>query len=141
MKITLLSDERIRLEGAAGPMTIEAESAEMSYSPFHMLASGLATCVFSVLYSWASHAKLPADQLAIEVGWTFAEEPHRVGSMAVALDWPGLPEGRRAAAERAAHLCAVHNTLTHPPEITVSVAASTARAAAPAGGAPTAARA
>ncbi|MEJ7813319.1 MAG: OsmC family protein [Gemmatimonadaceae bacterium] len=123
MKITLLSDERIRLEDAAGPLSVEAESAETSYSPFHMLASGLATCIFSVLHSWASHAKLPADKLAIEVGWSFAEQPHRVGNMDVKLDWPGLPDARRPAAERAAHLCAVHNTLTHPPQISVGIGA------------------
>lgn len=122
MRITLLSDERIRLTDAAGPMTIEAESAEMSYSPFHMLASGLAVCIFSVLHSWASHAKLPAEALAIEVGWSFAEQPHRVGALDVRIDWPGLPESRRRAAERAAHLCPIHTTLTHPPQITVGFA-------------------
>ncbi len=122
MKITLLSEERIRLEDAAGPMTIMADSAEMSYSPFHMLASGLATCIFSVLHSWASHAQIPAERLAIEVGWRFAERPHRVGSLAVTIQWPELPEGRRAAAERAASLCAVHATLSHPPEIAVELA-------------------
>ena len=44
MKITLLSEDSIRLEPIPGPMTIEAPSAEQSYSPFHMLASGLAYC-------------------------------------------------------------------------------------------------
>ena len=123
MKITLLSDERIRLEGTTGPMSIEAESAETQYSPFHMLASGLATCTFSVLYSWATHAKLSADDLAIEVGWTFAEDPHRVGSMEVALHWPSLPEARRNAAARAADLCTITKTLQNPPEVTVEVRA------------------
>ena len=122
MKITLLSDERIRLEDDAGPLSVLAESAEMTYSPFHMLASSLGTCVFSVLHSWASHARIPADRLAVEVGWSFAEQPHRVGSLSVAIAWPGLPEGRRAAAERAASLCAVHATLTHPPAIAVDIA-------------------
>ena len=122
MKITLLSEERIRLEEAAGPLTVVADSAEMTYSPFHMLASGLATCIFSVLHSWASHAQIPAERLAIEVGWTFAERPHRVGSFAVAIQWPGLPEGRLAAAGRAAALCAVHATFHHPPQITVEIA-------------------
>ena len=121
MKITLLSEERVRLEDGAGPLSIMADSAEMTYSPFHMLASALATCVFSVLHSWASHAQLPAGRLAIEVGWSFAERPHRVGHLAVTIEWPELPEGRRAAAERAASLCAVHATLTHPPEIGVGI--------------------
>ncbi|MFL5539094.1 MAG: OsmC family protein [Longimicrobiaceae bacterium] len=129
MKITLLSDDRIRLEGGAGPMSIEAESAEMSYSPFHMLASGLATCTLSVLHAWAANAKLPAEGLAIEVGWDFVEDPHRVGKMSVDVEWPGLPENRRAAAQRVADLCTVKVTLKHPPELVTQVNAGAAAAA------------
>lgn len=121
MKITLLSDERIRLDGKAGPLSVEAESAEMQYSPFHMLASGLATCTYSVLASWGTHAKLPVDDLAIEVGWKFAEEPHRVGEMNVDVIWPSLPEARRNAAVRAAGLCTVTRTFEQPPKVAVEV--------------------
>lgn len=117
MKITLLSDERIRLEGTGGPLTVEADSPETYYSPFHMLASSLATCTYSVLHAWASNAKLDADDLAIEVGWSFAEDPYRVGSIDIELIWPSLPETRRTAAERASHLCTVHKTLQQPPDI------------------------
>lgn len=126
VKITLLSDERIRLDGGAGALSIEAESAEMTYSPFHMMASGLAVCTHSVLASWGTNAKLGVDDLAIEVGWAFAEEPHRVGSYEVMIEWPSLPENRRAAAERAAALCTVKKTLEHPPEIRTEVRAGVA---------------
>lgn len=121
MKITLLSDDRIRLDGRAGPLSVEADSAEMTYSPFHMLASGLATCTYSVLASWGTHAKLPVDDLAIEVGWTFVEEPHRVGSMDVDVLWPSLPAERRNAAIRAAGLCTIKKTLEMPPTVAVEV--------------------
>ena len=121
MKITLLSDDRIRLDSQAGPMSIEAESAEMTYSPYHMLASGLATCTYSVLASWGTHAKLPVDDLAIEVGWKFAEEPHRVGEMDVDVLWPSLPAERRNAAVRAAGLCTIKKTLELPPPVAVEV--------------------
>jgi uncharacterized OsmC-like protein len=121
LKITLLSDEHLRLEDAAGPLTIEAESVEMTYSPFHMVASGLASCIFALLRSWAEHAGLSAERLTIEVRWAFAERPHRVGSYDVRIQWPGLAQGRREAAARAASLCAVHKTLTHPPAIAVEV--------------------
>jgi uncharacterized OsmC-like protein len=121
VKITLLSDDRIRLDGKAGPLSVEAESAETTYSPFHMLASGLATCTYSVLASWGTHAKLPVDDLAIEVGWTFAENPHRVGELDVDVLWPSLPEERRAAATRAAALCTVTRTLETPPRVAVEV--------------------
>jgi uncharacterized OsmC-like protein len=128
VKITLLADDRIRVDAGAGPMSIEAESAETSYSPFHMLASALATCTLSVLHAWAANAKLPADDLAVEVGWSFVEDPHRVGSIALEIDWPALPEHRRAAAERVADLCTVKVTLHHPPQIATRVKAGAAAA-------------
>ncbi|HEU0080170.1 MAG TPA: OsmC family protein [Longimicrobiaceae bacterium] len=123
MKITLLSDERIRLDGRAGPLSVEADSAEMQYSPFHMLARGLATCTSSVLASWGTLARRPIDDIAIEVGWTFAEDPHRVGSMDVDVIWPSLPEERRTAAVRAAGLCTIKKTLETPPQGAVEVKA------------------
>lgn len=121
MKITLLARDRIRVDGGAGPMTIEAESAEMSYSPFHMVASGLATCTLSVLHAWAANAQLSADDLALEVGWGFVEDPHRLGTVTVHIEWPSLPENRRTAARRVADLCTVKVSMKHPPEFVTQV--------------------
>jgi uncharacterized OsmC-like protein len=131
MKITLLADDAIRLEPTPGPLTIEAPSAEMSYSPFHMLASSLATCTFSVIYSWATHAKLSVDDLVIDVRWKFAEEPHRVSDLQLTFDWPSLPANRISAARRVAELCTVHATLLHPPRITIEPATQPAPAPQP----------
>lgn len=122
MKILILSDERIRIEGNGGPLSVEADRPDAQYSPFHMLGSALATCVLSVLASWADHAKLDVSGLAIEVDWRFAEKPHRVGDIGVRIIWPSLPVERRAAAERAAHLCAIHNTLSHSPSVRTEIA-------------------
>ena len=122
MRILILSDERIRIEGNGGPLSIEADRPDAQYSPFHMLGSALATCVLSVLASWADHAKLDASELAIEVDWQFAEKPHRVGDIGVTIIWPSLPLERRTAAERAAHLCAIHNTLSHTPSVRTAIA-------------------
>lgn len=124
MKITLLADDAIRLEPVAGPMTIEAPSADVTYSPFHMLGTSLATCTFSVIQSWATHAKIPVDDLVIDVRWEFGENPHRVSDIAVTFEWPSLPPNRIAAARRVAELCTVHATLHHPPHVTIEPAAS-----------------
>ena len=40
----------------------------------------------------------------------------------VVLDWPSLPQNRRAAARRASELCTIHATLTHSPTVTVTTA-------------------
>lgn len=119
MKITLLSEYAIRLEPIAGPMTIEALSAEQSYSPFHMMGGALAYCTFSVLSAWAEHARIPVDDLILEVAWEFADDPHRVARYHLRFAWPSLPAKRLEAAKRAAELCTVHATLSHPPQIQI----------------------
>ncbi|HEX2723272.1 MAG TPA: OsmC family protein [Gemmatimonadaceae bacterium] len=121
MKITLLGDDGVRLEPVLGPMTIEASSADQLYSPFHMLGSSLAFCTYSVLASWASNAKLESSDIVVEVKWKFVEDPHRVGDIAMTIQWPSLPPAREKAAARVADLCAVHATLTHPPAISTTV--------------------
>ena len=123
MKITLLSDESIRLEPTTGQLTVEAESADQEYSPYQMLASGLAVCTFGVLQSWASNAGVSADDLVIDVSWTFAENPHRVGSMELSYQWPSLPVDRQKVAQRVAELCPVHKTLMQSPAMTIRQAA------------------
>ena len=119
MKILLVSEDAIRLENPGGPMTIEAASYETLYSPYHMLASSLATCTYGVLTSWASQSGLEAGDLTISVSWTFGENPHRVDSIRLSFKWPSLPTERRKAAARAASLCPVHHTLKIPPAITI----------------------
>jgi len=119
MKITLLSDDAIRLEPSVGPLTIDAPTAEMTYSPFHMLASALASCTFTVMYSWATHHELSANDLTIEVQWIFGDDPQRVSDFGVVFDWPSLPAERLETAKRVAALCTIHATLTHPPRIDV----------------------
>ena len=123
MKIVLEGEYAILLLATEGLLTIEADSPSQSYSPFHMLGSALATCTFSVLYSWATNSEFDVDDLQIRVSWSFAENPHRVGDMKMELHWPSLPQERRAAAERAAGLCAVHATLSHTVPITAELKA------------------
>lgn len=119
MKFTLLSDESLRLEPTEGPMTIEAIEPGQQYSPFHMLASSLAYCTFSVMYSWATHTKQDADDLVIEVRWKFSDdEPKRVSEIHLTYDWPSLPARKREAAKRVAAMCTIHATLHQPPLVT-----------------------
>jgi uncharacterized OsmC-like protein len=122
MKITLTGEESLRLEATSGPLTIEAPTPDVQYSPFHMLGSALGACTLFVLNSWASNKNLAVDDLRIDVSWRFVEGQHRVGSMKVRLVWPSLPAELWPRAVRVANLCGIHNTLTHPPEITVEAA-------------------
>jgi uncharacterized OsmC-like protein len=130
VKITLLSEDSIRLEPIPGQMTIEAPSAEQSFSPFHMVASGLAYCTFSVLYAWAENAGLDATDLTFEVSWTFAQDPQRVDRYEMRFNWPSLPARRLEAARRVAKMCTIHATFEQPPVIEIQGNAGSAPAAA-----------
>lgn len=126
MKITLIAEDTVRFEETPGSLTIEAPSANTAYSPFHMLASAVADCTFYTVRSWATNANIKADDLAVEVKFTFAEQPHRVGTLEVKLTWPSLPPERVESAKRAAALCPVHQTLLKPPSITTTIATGNA---------------
>lgn len=119
MKILLTGEESLRLEPTPGMLTIEAPSSDRGYSPFHMLGSALAGCTFSVLQSWASNKNLHVDDLTIEVKWKFAEGEHRVERMDARITWPSLPAELWPRALRAAHVCGIHQTLTHTVQIEV----------------------
>jgi uncharacterized OsmC-like protein len=119
MKITLTGEESLRLEPTSGQLTIESPTPDLHYSAFHMLGSALGTCTLAVLQSWASHKNIDAGDLKIDVSWGFVEGQHRVGSMKVLLTWPTLTAELWPRAIRAANLCGIHNTLTHPTQISV----------------------
>jgi uncharacterized OsmC-like protein len=122
MKITLTGEESLRLEPTSGQLTIEASTPDVQYSPFHMLGSALGGCTLFVLQSWASNKSLGVNDLKVDVSWAFVEGQHRVGSMKVQLVWPSLSAELWPRAIRVANLCGIHDTLTHPPQITVEAA-------------------
>jgi uncharacterized OsmC-like protein len=123
LRITLLGEDALRCEPAVGPLTIESRRSDQVYSAFHMLASGLAVCTLAVLRAWASNANLEASRLALEVHWSFTEQPHRVAAYAIVVEWPGLETTRRDAALRVAETCGVKETLRVPPRIDVELRA------------------
>lgn len=119
MKVTLLGDKSVRVEASAGHMEIVSDSHDLEFSPYHMLAGGLAYCTWSLLAVWGKKAGISIEGLSVEVQWAFAEKPYRVGRMDLQFKWPLLPARRRKAAEYAASLCPIHHTLMHPPKITI----------------------
>ena len=119
MKITLLGEDSLRLEPTPGMLTIEAPSRDRGYSPFHMLGSALAGCTLYVLQSWGSNKDVKFDDLKVEVQWKFAEGEHRVEKMNVRITWPSLPAELWPRAMRAAHVCGIHQTLTHTVNVEV----------------------
>lgn len=117
MKISLLSDSRLRYEPSPGPLTVDAPTPDAQFSPYHMVAGGLAACTYAILVSWAQQAHLAVDDLTLEVTWSFVEKPHRLGRLDVHFAWPSLPAERLEAAKRVAARCPVHQSFEHAPAL------------------------
>lgn len=82
------------------------------------LTASFAGCVAYFISKALRNRGVEPRGLAVKVNAEYAEAPHRIGSFHVEVELPeGLPEPLKAAAQRAAEGCTIHNTLTHPPAI------------------------
>jgi uncharacterized OsmC-like protein len=122
MRIILEGEQAIRVQATGEGLEVTATDPAIHFSPLHMLAASLATCTLSVLATWAVQAGLRVDDAELGLVWEYEMGPYRVGRYDLAIRWPSLPEGRRAAALRVAQHCTVEHTLMHPPIIEIRVA-------------------
>jgi len=87
-----------------------------------LLMASLGSCIASVLVVYGSHHGYELDGLKVELDWTLADAPHRIGGIHIRVHLPAnVPEAERPVFERVAHSCLIHNTLTHPPKIEMDI--------------------
>lgn len=112
---------RIDLRGhvltADQPMQDGGEDA--GPTPTELFIASLAACVAHYAQRFLRRHGLSTDGLRVSAQYTWAENPHRVGSIRLEVDAPGLVDSRRDAFERVIARCPVHNSITHAPEITI----------------------
>lgn len=113
LTVTELHEPGFHVESAPG--------AHAHFSALQMFATSLGLCTGSVLVGYGAALSVSTEQLSLRIRWTVAASPNRIDSIDMEIDWPGLPESRRAAAERAAGACTIHNTLHHQPTVRTSV--------------------
>jgi uncharacterized OsmC-like protein len=116
MRLVLAGEDEVWLEpGGSG---FEIVGDELPLSPFHLMAGSLASCTLLTVSSWAAQARLDSGGLRISVRWELtADTPKRVERIEMVLRWPGLPEARIGAAERAATACPIHATLSRAAQV------------------------
>lgn len=91
-------------------------------SPLELLPTSLGTCVAFFVHQFLATRGVDATGLEVDVGVMGAPNPHRIGRFEVRVGLPGgVPERYRDAVARVAETCTVHHTLTHAPEIAVTV--------------------
>lgn len=90
--------------------------------PLELLPASLGTCVALYVQQFLVTRGLDPAGMTVEVVTVGAANPNRIARFGVEVKIPGgVPEKYREAVRRAAEGCTVHHTLSHGPEIAVSV--------------------
>lgn len=110
MHIELHSDNDLSISHLHEP-ALTLSASEDHYGGVQMLAVSLATCTYAVLASYAQRVAAGTETMCFRMKWQYAEKPKRIAAIDMDIVWPDLAEDRLDAAQRAAHMCTVHNTL------------------------------
>jgi uncharacterized OsmC-like protein len=103
---------------------VKAGGEDSAPMPLELMSASLGTCVAFFVQQFLATRGLDAAGLTVDVQSLGAANPHRIGRFEVNVRIPGgVPEKYREAVKRAAEGCTVHHTLTHQPEIAVSIEA------------------
>lgn len=87
-----------------------------------LLLASLGSCVGSVLVYFAQRHNISLEGMKIHLDYRVAENPHRIGEIDVQIEAPNAASKKeQETLERVAHTCLIHNTLTHSPQIALSV--------------------
>ncbi|MEX0890988.1 MAG: OsmC family protein [Gemmatimonadota bacterium] len=95
--------------------------------PLEMMGVALASCVALYVQKFCEVRGIAHAGMRVELDTFGARDPNRVGAYELRVVLPeAVPERYRDAIDRVARSCAVHNTLTHPPQVSVDVTAEEA---------------
>ncbi len=113
---TLLVDQPVDIGGT-----------DTAPTPTELFLAGLASCVAFYARRYLARHKIPTAGLTVSVDYDIGGRPSRVSRISVVVNPPDeLPAERRSAFLAVASGCTVHNTLTEPAEIAITLAAPVA---------------
>jgi len=102
------------------PVEKGGENAGMT--PPELFIVALGACVGVYVVRFAERHDIPLEGLTVEADYETAEDPRRIGSIKVKVKLPQPPpEKYREALLRSARQCMVHNTITHCPQVDISL--------------------
>ncbi len=101
---------------------VEEGGQDQGITPVEMFVASLGTCVGYFAVRFCQRHNIQTDGLKISMEWDYAEQPHRVGAITVHLNLPAdLEPTMKARLQKVLEGCTVHQSLIHPPKITVSL--------------------
>jgi uncharacterized OsmC-like protein len=91
-------------------------------TPTELFVASLASCSAFYARRYLARHELPVEGLRVETSYVMGSSPSRVTSFDVRVHLPaGVPESRHPALLAMINHCTVHSTLTHEPDVTISL--------------------
>lgn len=89
--------------------------------PFDLFLSSIGTCAGVYIVYFCESRGIPTDDISMTLRFERNEKSHLMEKIAIEIHLPPeFPDKYRNAVIRAAEMCTVKRTLTHPPDILVS---------------------
>ncbi len=89
--------------------------------PYDLFLSSIGTCAGVYIVYFCESRDIPTDEISMTLRFERNETSHLMEKIAVEIQLPpAFPDKYRKAVIRAAEMCTVKRTLTHPPEILVT---------------------
>ena len=118
----------VQFEIKAGQHTIYSDQPvengghDEGMTPPDLLLASLGSCAGYYAAMYLRKHKLSTEGTLVRVHADKLKNPARMDNFRIDIDVPaGLPEQHRVGVEEAVHHCLIHNTLLHPPQISVEV--------------------
>ena len=91
-------------------------------SPVELFVGSLASCVAYFVGQFCARHHISRDGLSIEADWEMAENPHRVGRIAIAIHLPHrIPAELKDRLLKVAHGCTVHQSIASALTVTITL--------------------
>mgnify|MGYP001589877645 CR=1 FL=1 len=128
MKLTITYRGGTRFDVSNGTHTLvtdqptEDGGSDAGMTPVELFVGSLAGCVGYFVGRYCARHKIPSERLTIDAEWSMAEQPHRVGTIALRVRLPAeatLTPEQRERLLKVAHGCTVHQSLAVPPKVEI----------------------
>ena len=101
---------------------VENGGFDEGMTPPELLLASLGSCAGFYAAQYLKKHKLAGEGTMVRVTAEKAKDPARLENFQIQIDLPGsFSDEHRAGVEQAVHHCLIHNTLLHPPKITIDV--------------------
>jgi uncharacterized OsmC-like protein len=101
---------------------VEDGGSDAGMSPVELFVGSLGSCVAYFVGRYCARHQIPCEGFTVDVEWSYAEQPHRVGAVELRVNLPSAvtPEQREKLL-KVAHGCTVHQSLAVPPKVEINL--------------------